>query len=105
MTTTIRVPDQAPGQAARSRAEFGARFRNSFRRPGVSRPKTNAIARLEAIAWQAYSDGRKAPITRKAGPGFADPDYELSVEWLDTSERLKRAQKVWADRRRRRARS
>ena len=29
------------------------------------------------------SEGRKAPVTRKAGPGFADPDYDLSVEWLE----------------------
>lgn len=33
-------------------------------------------------AWDAYSHSRKSPITRKAGPGFADPDYEISVDWL-----------------------
>src|SRR5207342_1181296 len=56
-----------------------------------------AIDKLEAIAWDAYAQGRKAPITRTAGPGFADPDYELSVEWLETRERLAQAQKAWAD--------
>jgi hypothetical protein len=30
----------------------------------------------------AYDDGRKAPTTRKAGPGFADPDYDIAVDWL-----------------------
>ena len=38
--------------------------------------------RLEGIAWQAYAEGRKAPLTRPAGPGYADPAYALSVEWL-----------------------
>ena len=78
------------------RIEFGRRFRNDFVDPAF-RGEDEAIARLEAIAWDAYQEGRKAPITRKAGPGFADPDYDLSVEWFETSERLKRAQATWAD--------
>jgi multimeric flavodoxin WrbA len=40
---------------------------------------------------------RKAPITKPAGRGFADPGYEVSVEWLDTRQRLKAAQKRWSD--------
>ena len=31
------------------------------------------MARLEKIAWLARQEGRKAPITRRAGRGFADP--------------------------------
>jgi len=27
---------------------------------------------LEEIAWQAYDEGRKAPLTRLAGSGYAD---------------------------------
>ena len=27
-----------------------------------------------------------APLTRAAGPGFADPDYEIAVEWLEARE-------------------
>lgn len=57
-----------------------------------------AITRLEAIAWEALQDGRKAPITRPAGRGFADPSHEVSVQWLDTRKRLKAAQKRWGDR-------
>ena len=85
---------QAP--AMLSRAEFGLRFRAPYRDP-LFNIEAEAITRLEEIAWQTYSDGRKAPITSKAGAGFADPDYELSVEWLATKERLQRAQGVWAD--------
>ena len=50
--------------------------------------KLDAIKKLEAIAWDGYKAGRKAPVTRKAGKGFADPDYELSVEWKETHDRL-----------------
>ena len=54
-----------------------------------------AIARLEDIAWGAYQEGRKSPVTRKAGPEFADPAYDLSVEWIETRDRLKAAQAAW----------
>jgi multimeric flavodoxin WrbA len=91
--TTIRK-GQAPGPL--DRIEFGRRFRNAFVDPAF-RAEDDAIARLEAIAWGAYTDGRKAPRTRKAGPGYADPDYDLSVDWLEARERLEQARKRWAD--------
>ena len=93
MSTEIRK-GQAP--APLERTEFAIRFRESFVDPAY-RAEDEAIARLEAIAWEAYREGRKAPITRKAGAGHADPDYDLSVEWIETRERLERAQTVWAD--------
>ena len=79
-----------------TRAEFGARFRAPYFDP-LFNIESEAIARLEEIAWRAYKDGRKSPITSKAGPGFADPDFELSVEWLATQKRLEDAQSVWAN--------
>ena len=59
--------------------------------------EAEAISRVEAIAWDAYQEGRKAPVTRKAGPGYANPDYDLSVEWLQTRERIEQAQASWQD--------
>lgn len=56
-----------------------------------------ALSRVEQIAWEAYQEGRKAPRTRKAGPGYADPDYELSVDWLAAKERIEKAQAAWRD--------
>jgi multimeric flavodoxin WrbA len=44
-------------------------------------------------AWDAYSNSRKSPVTRKAGPGFADPDYEISVDWLAAREAILAAQR------------
>lgn len=77
------------------RAEFSVRFRATFIDPAF-RSEDESIARLEEVAWQAYTDGRKAPFTRKAGPGYVDPDYELSVEWLSTKQRIEEAQQHWS---------
>jgi multimeric flavodoxin WrbA len=85
---------QAPGHL--DRGEFSIRFRNGFRDPAF-RAEDEALARLESIAWDAYQDKRKAPTTRKAGPGYADPDYDLSVDWLEARERIDRARVAWAD--------
>jgi multimeric flavodoxin WrbA len=90
--TTIRL-GQAP--ATLSREAFGDRFRAQFYDPAFD-DEAGAIARLEAIAWNAYEQGRKAPRTRRAGEGFADPTYELSVEWLATRAKLKAAQARWS---------
>ncbi|CAM3385978.1 NAD(P)H-dependent oxidoreductase [Polaromonas hydrogenivorans] len=85
---------QAP--ATLSRTEFHERFMQSFMDPAF-RAEDHALSRVEAIAWDAYQKGRKAPLTRKAGAGHADPDYALSVEWLQTRERLQQAQATWKD--------
>ena len=87
MTTTRK--GQAPPQL--SREEFKARFDGHFFDPAFGEAR-DAITRVEAIAWHAYETSNKAPITRSAGRGYADPNYELSVEWIETRERLRRAQ-------------
>ena len=86
------------GQAppALARAVFSERFRASFIDPAF-RVELDAIARLEDIAWHAYTEGRKAPFTQKAGPEFADPDYDLSTEWLATKKNIDAAQVRWSD--------
>ena len=76
------------------RAEFSVRFRATFIDPAF-RSEDESIARLEEVAWQAYTDGCKTPFTQKAGPGYADPDYELSVEWMSTKQRIEEAQRLW----------
>jgi multimeric flavodoxin WrbA len=95
---SITIPIVRTGQAPPhlSRAEFAQRFAARFVDPAFG-PEREAIGRLEEIAWQAYEGGRKAPITVKAGPGFADQDYDLSVEWKATRDRLQTAQQRWSD--------
>ena len=85
---------QAP--AVLSRHEFHDRFIQSFLDPAF-RVEDESISRVEAIAWDAYQEGRKAPFTRKAGAGYADPDYDLSVDWLDSKSRIDKALTTWGD--------
>jgi multimeric flavodoxin WrbA len=85
--TKVRT-GQAPGNI--SREQFRERFSHRYFDPAYDNER-EAIARLEAIAWDAYVEARKAPVTRKAGSEFADPDYDLSVEWLSTRSRLQQA--------------
>ena len=77
------------GQVAKflPRQEFRKRFDANFFDPAFDVAR-DAIDQLEGIAWRAYKDGRKSPVTQKAGRGFADPSYDLSVEWKQTRDRL-----------------
>jgi multimeric flavodoxin WrbA len=77
------------------RAEFHERFMQPYRDPAFQN-EAEALGRIEVIAWEAYQQSRKAPVTRKAGPGYADPDYELSVDWLEAKARIERAQAAWS---------
>ncbi len=61
--------------------EFKKRFRTRFFDP-IFEPLTEEIDKIAEAAWKGYDDYNKSPRTRKAGPGFADPNYDLSVEWL-----------------------
>lgn len=70
--------------------EFAARFREQFFDP-IFRPHDAAIAQMAQAAWTAYRDNHKAPVTEAAGPGFADPGYQLSVQWTQTRERVQAA--------------
>ena len=85
---------QAPPPAERH--EFHLRFVQRFVDPAFDSQR-DAIDKLEEIAFQAYTEGRKAPHARPAGEGYADPGYELSDEWRATSEKLKAAQQRWAE--------
>ncbi len=91
--TTVRK-GQAPAPLARD--AFHERFMQDFADPAFQ-AESASLARLEEIAWSAYHEGRKAPLTRKAGPGFADPEYPLSLEWLRTRDKLIAAQRAWSD--------
>ena len=91
--TDIRKGQQPPEL---TREQFHERFMRRFYDPAFH-VEADAIARLEAIAFQAMKEGRKSPVTRPAGNGFKDPAYETSVEWLDAHQRLQLAQQRWSD--------
>ncbi|WP_133500875.1 flavodoxin family protein [Cognatilysobacter terrigena] len=69
------------------REAFRERFRAMFDDPAFEKD-SDAFARFEAIAWDGFHEYRKSPRTAKAGPGFADPDYDLSTEWRATRDEL-----------------
>lgn len=82
--------------ARMSRDAFRQRFLARFQDPAFE-AEAPALDRLEAIAWDAYCDSRKAPVTAKAGAGAADPDYDVSVEWLAARDAVQAAQRRQQD--------
>ena len=78
------------------REAFVARYLEQFHDPAFRR-LDGALAEIAAVAWEAYDAGRKAPLTRKAGPGFADPDYDLALDWLDARDAILKAQREHDD--------
>lgn len=78
-------------------AEFKRRFLAQYVDPGFD-PLRTELDRIAAVAWDAYRNGRKAPHTRKAGPEFTDPDYDLSVDWYAAREAIRAAQQRHDDR-------
>lgn len=80
-----------------SKAEFTRRFQINFFDPRFERAPEAMVA-LTEVAWRNYSDDRKAPRTVAAGARFADPDYQLSVEWLATHKQIEEAQRRYGRR-------
>src|SRR5581483_2824381 len=71
--------------------EFKRRFLTQFQDPEFA-PLSAELDRIAAVAWDAYLHSRKSPHTRKAGPGFADPEYELSLDWIAARAAIEEAQ-------------
>ncbi|MGV7206870.1 flavodoxin family protein [Oxalobacteraceae bacterium A2-2] len=84
MATEVRT-GQAPDKL--DRHEFHLQFMRSFQDPTFEAVHA-ALSQVEQVAWENYDNSRKAPRTQKAGPEFTDPDYDLSVEWKETRDRL-----------------
>jgi 23S rRNA A2030 N6-methylase RlmJ len=75
-----------------SRNEFNTCFRARFADTAFA-DKQILIDQLMETAWDGYQKARKSPATQKAGPEFADPAYDLSVDWLATRNAIRDAQK------------
>jgi multimeric flavodoxin WrbA len=87
-TPSSPVVRKGQGQWPMARDEFERRFRAAFYDP---RFDAVDVEPLLQIAWKNYCESRKAPGTRKAGAQFADPNYDLSVDWLDARSRIAEA--------------
>jgi multimeric flavodoxin WrbA len=75
---------------------FAARFRERFYDPAFVAAEIE-IQRLVDIAWASYDQYRKSPHKRAAGPGFADPAFELPIEWLAAREAIREAERRQKD--------
>jgi multimeric flavodoxin WrbA len=84
------------GDVKLTRAEFERRLRERFYDPEFGRVERQ-IAEIVDVAWKVYDEYHKSPRKRKAGPGFADPEFELPVEWLETREHVQQAEREQKD--------
>src|SRR5262245_22229402 len=80
-----------------TREEFEKRLWARFYDPEFEslRPE---LRKVFDAAWKSYSEYHKAPRVRRAGEGFADPDYELSIEWLAARDAIHEALRRQKDR-------
>ncbi|QYF92433.1 flavodoxin family protein [Massilia sp. PAMC28688] len=76
---------QAPDKLDRN--EFKLVFHRSFMDPAF-KAVAGALDQVEQVAWDNYEASHKAPVTVRAGDGFHDPEYALSIEWKQARDRL-----------------
>jgi multimeric flavodoxin WrbA len=81
---------------ALDKAEFKRRFLTRFYDPEFEALKPE-IDKVAETAWKTYDEYHKSPRTRKAGPEFVDPNYELSVDWLVAREAVHAAERRHKD--------
>jgi multimeric flavodoxin WrbA len=74
--------------------------RQTFRKRWLERaydpafePVAADLDRVIDVAWKAYHEYHKSPRTKPAGPGFADPNFKLPLEWLATRDQIMAAQR------------
>ncbi len=73
-------------------AEFKCRFKAQFQDENFA-SLLSELDRLAEAAWDAYEHARKSPRTRKAGAAFADPEYDLALDWIRARELVETAQR------------
>ena len=91
-STPLPAVRKGQGDVSISREEFARRVRERFYDPAFDAVR-DEIEQVIEVAWDGYHEYRRNPRTRPAGPGFADPNFELPVEWLETRERIIEAER------------
>lgn len=87
----VRVRKGMPSVAL-TKGEFVRRARERFVDPAFE-PLQGEIDRIIDAAWDGYHAYRKSPRTRRAGASYADPDHELSVDWIRARDAIVRAER------------
>ena len=70
---------------------FRKRFLSRFPDPAFDALR-GELDKIAGAAWDAYSHERKSPKTRPAGPGYADPTYDLAEDWIAAKAAVDAAQ-------------
>jgi len=84
------------GDVKLSRDEFARRLAERFYDPAFDAVRPE-IDRIIEVAWKSYDEYHKSPRKRKAGPGFAEPEFELPMEWLAAHDAVTAAEKRQRD--------
>ena len=96
MSTDSPIPTPAvrtgQGDVSITREEFERRLGERFYDPAFDNVREELRAVMD-VAWDGYHAYRKSPRTRAAGPGFADPTFELPIEWLAARDAIHAAQR------------
>ena len=96
MKKTIKIRKGMPSVQL-TKEEFAKRFRSRFYDPAFEEVD-GEIEKLLEKAWEGYDVYRKSPRAQRAGKGFADPDFRLPIEWLETRKTIQQAEKRQKDR-------
>jgi multimeric flavodoxin WrbA len=91
----LRIVKEQPDVSI-PREEFEKRFRARFYDPAFEKEE-DALKRVIDVAFDAYYQYRKSPRTQPAGEGFADPLFELPVEWLAARAAIAEAERHQKD--------
>ena len=75
-----------------TKEQFVKRIRERFYDPVFGGLEGEIEAIIEK-AWEGYDKYRKSPRAQPAGRGFADPNFKLPIEWLETRKAIEQAQK------------
>jgi multimeric flavodoxin WrbA len=94
----VALPQVRKGQGdvKLSRQEFVRRLAERFYDPAFDVVR-DELDHIIEVAWTNYDQYHKSPRKRKAGPDFADPEFELPVEWLDAHAAVLEAQRRHED--------
>jgi len=76
--------------------QFRERFMQRFYDPAFDEVR-GELEHVFEKAWNGYDEYRKSPRRRAAGADFADPSFELPLEWLATRAAIQKAQTAQAD--------
>lgn len=79
-----------------TREQFRERFFAKFYDPAFDQVRPE-LEKVFEKAWDGYIAYRKSPRKKPAGPGYADPSFELPIEWLETRAKIDAAERRQKD--------